>query len=92
VLDQGLAKKAQETKGHCYANQGHCYANQVVLVMFTQTNPDSHARSRSGKKGSGNKGHCYANRTDIHGNRTLSYIKEVIRKEQEEKGNGKKTD
>jgi hypothetical protein len=21
VLDQGLAKKAQETKGHCYANQ-----------------------------------------------------------------------
>ncbi len=31
VLDQGLAKKTQETKGHCYANQGHCYANQVVM-------------------------------------------------------------
>ncbi len=51
VLDQGLAKKAQETKGIVKQTKG------IVMQTkswwgFTQTNPGSRVGSRSSKKGS----------------------------------------
>ncbi len=48
VLDQGVAKKAQETKGIVMQTKSWC--------GFMQTKPVSHARSRSAKKAQRTKG------------------------------------